>query len=83
MSLHFDWSKGGNLGGLDIVGGKTAVNTDDWKPETTREEDILRYFYAEVCAEAEKIMAQTGTVSGAHYNAMKRVLKRKGIEVQP
>ncbi len=45
--------------------------------------DILRDFYRDVCAEAESIMALTGTVSGAHYNAMKRILKRKGIEVQP
>ena len=44
------------------------------------ESDILRKFYADVCTEAEKIMQETNTVSGAHFNAMKRVLKRKGIE---
>lgn len=45
------------------------------------QEATLRQFYAEVCAEAELIMAQTGTVSRAHLHAMKRVLKRKGIDV--
>ena len=45
------------------------------------ERDLLRQFYADVCAEAETIMAQTNTVSGAHWNAMKRVLKRRGVEV--
>ena len=47
-----------------------------------REHDILRQFYADVCAEAELIMVQTNTVSGAHWNAMKRVLKRRGVEVE-
>lgn len=45
------------------------------------ERDFLRQFYIDVCAEAETIMAQTNTVSGAHWNAMKRVLKRRGVEV--
>lgn len=45
------------------------------------ERDFLRQFYADVCAEAETIMAQTNTVSGAHWNAMRRVLKRRGVEV--
>jgi hypothetical protein len=51
----------------------------EW-PQLT-EAQILRAFYVDVCAEAEKIMAQTNTVSGAHWNAMKRVLAAKGIEV--
>lgn len=42
---------------------------------------ILYNFYREVCAEAEKIMAHTGTVSGAHYNGMKRVLRRHGVVI--
>ena len=36
-------------------------------------------FYAEVCVRAESIMAQTGTVSGAHYNAMRQLLQERGI----
>ena len=36
-------------------------------------------FYAEVCIRAESIMAQTGTVSGAHYNAMRQLLQERGI----
>ena len=58
---------------------------DNWarydKAALPTEQDILRQFYADVCAEAETIMAQTNTVSGAHWNAMKRVLKRRGVEV--
>lgn len=58
---------------------------DNWarydKAAAPTEQDILREFYTEVCDEAEKIMAQTNTVSGAHWNAMKRVLKRHGVEV--
>ena len=50
--------------------------------DPTGEKYFLRRFYDEVCAEAERIMAQTNTVSGAHYNAMKRVLKRHGVDVQ-
>ena len=42
---------------------------------------ILSDFYAEVCREAEGIMAQSGMVSGAHWNAMRRVLQRHGVEV--
>lgn len=45
------------------------------------EAEILKEFYAEVCAEAESVMQQTGTISGAHWNAMQRVLHRRGIEV--
>ena len=42
---------------------------------------ILSDFYSEVCQEAEGIMAQSGMVSGAHWNAMRRVLQRHGVEV--
>ena len=51
-----------------------------WNPSAC-EPDILRKFYRDVCEEAERIMAETNTVSGAHWNAMRRVLSRKGIEV--
>lgn len=57
----------------------------DFTPRITAKEaerDFLRQFYADVCAEAETIMAQTNTVSGAHWNAMRRVLKRRGVEVE-
>jgi hypothetical protein len=41
----------------------------------------IKYFYYRVCRQAEKNMAQTGTVSGAHWNAMKQVLAQMHIEV--
>jgi len=43
--------------------------------------EILSDFYNEVCDRAEANMAATGTVSGAHWNAMRQVLKEKGVEV--
>lgn len=42
---------------------------------------IIIDFYNEVCDQAERNMAATNTVSGAHWNAMRQVLKTKGIEV--
>lgn len=42
---------------------------------------LLQAFYTEVCAEAERIMATSGMVSGAHWNAMKIVLKRQGVQI--
>lgn len=54
--------------------------------QTTPAQDhaaILSDFYSEVCREAEGIMAQSGMVSGAHWNAMRRVLQRHGVEVNP
>lgn len=42
---------------------------------------ILLAFYNEVCDQAERNMAATNTVSGAHWNAMRQVLKAKGIAV--
>lgn len=41
----------------------------------------IRYFYRRVCRQAEKNMAETGTVSGAHWNAMKQVLAQMNISV--
>ena len=46
---------------------------------TEQERKILADFYREVCAEAERTIAVTGMVSGAHWNAMQVVLKRKGV----
>lgn len=47
-------------------------NADVWRA-------MALNLYDEICKEAEAIMAQTNTVSGAHYNAMKRVLQRHGV----
>ena len=46
---------------------------------------VLPVFYREVCAEAERIIESSGMVSGAHWNAMKIILERRGVqpEVQP
>lgn len=41
----------------------------------------IRYFYRRVCDLAEKNMASTGTVSGAHWNAMRQVLAQMHIDV--
>ena len=41
---------------------------------------VLPDFYREVCAEAERIMATSGMVSGAHWNAMRIVLERRGVQ---
>ena len=40
--------------------------------------DIIS-FYINVCLLAEKNMQETGTVSGAHWNAMRSILKQKGL----
>lgn len=42
---------------------------------------VLLAFYNEVCDQAERNMAATDTVSGAHWDAMRQVLKAKGVEV--
>jgi hypothetical protein len=42
---------------------------------------LLLDFYNRVCDRAERNMALTGTVSGAHWNAMRQELKALGIEV--
>lgn len=47
------------------------------------EKIALQAFYAAVCVRAEANMAATGTVAGAHWNAMRQVLAEMGIEVQP
>lgn len=41
--------------------------------------EALAAFYADVCAEAERTIATTGMVSGAHWNAMQVVLARRGV----
>jgi len=45
------------------------------------EKPTLSAFYDEVCDRAEQNMASTGTVGGAHWNAMRVILAAKGIEV--
>lgn len=59
------------------------VNAHTPIPRTIADSEkvILRAFYAAVCVRAEANMAATGTVSGAHWNAMRQVLKEMGIEV--
>lgn len=43
-------------------------------------DQILIDFYNTVCDRAEANMKATGTVSGAHWNAMRQVLTEMGIE---
>lgn len=45
------------------------------------EKRVLLAFYSTVCDQAERNMALTSTVSGAHWNAMRQVLAGMGIEV--
>lgn len=59
---------------------KTWPGSDGWEgtltefwPNDVRE--ILQSFCAEVNSRAELNMLKTGTVSGAHYNAMQQILK--------
>lgn len=87
MSLLSDLFGDGNfLDKLHTPQGWTMTSTSEpWRQlqdDPTEEKYFLRRFYDEVCAEAEGIMAHTNTVTGAHYNAMKRVLKRHGVEVE-
>lgn len=49
--------------------------------DTDLDSALLLDFYNEVCDQAERNMAATNMVSGAHWNAMRQVLKAKGIEV--
>ena len=41
---------------------------------------IVKRFYDRVCEVAEKTIAETGRVEGAHYNAMQKVLREWKIE---
>lgn len=45
-----------------------------------RRADVLD-FYRRVCTRAERNMELTGTVSGAHWNAMRQELAAMGVEV--
>jgi hypothetical protein len=51
------------------------------KREPDSEKVSLLAFYNRVCDQAERNMALTNTVSGAHWNAMRQELKAMGIEV--
>lgn len=44
--------------------------------------EIVLDFYNRVCDRAEANMALTGTVSGAHWNAMRQELAALGVEVK-
>jgi len=46
---------------------------------TDLEKKILEEFYKEVCKQAEDNMLKTGKLEGAHYAAMKKILREKGI----
>lgn len=35
--------------------------------------------YVQVCLKAENIMATTGVLTGAHYNAFRQYLKQHGV----
>ena len=76
LGIEYDPNATGHAADTD-----TLSKSERKRVTALMERDLLRQFYADVCAEAETIMAQTGTVSGAHWNAMKRVLKRRGVEV--
>ena len=56
-----------------------AAAVTAWNRRDTK--SILLAFYHRVCDRAEANMAATGTVSGAHWNAMRQELKALGIEV--
>lgn len=51
-----------------------------WNTRRTTPQTLLE-FYNRVCDRAEANMTLTGTVSGAHWNAMRQELKAQGIEV--
>lgn len=52
------------------------------REEQPTEKEILQSFYKSICEEAEKTMSTPPyKLEGAHYNAMKRILNQKGIEV--
>lgn len=65
--------------GLHNLGVLRVEVPEQAKPRT--EAEILADFYNKVCDRAERNMAHTGTVSGAHWNAMKQVLAEMGVEV--
>lgn len=48
---------------------------------TADERTVVAAFYQRVCDRAEQNMAMTGTVSGAHWNAMRQELGAMGIAV--
>lgn len=58
-----------------------ALATDLKALLESTEKQTLSNFYSQVCDQAERNMESTGTVSGAHWNAMRKVLNDKGIEV--
>lgn len=65
---------------IDRISGAN-VSTPVPRVLSDSERVILKAFYAAVCVRAEANMAATGTVSGAHWNAMRQVLGEMGIEV--
>jgi uncharacterized membrane protein len=54
-----------------------AINIDD-ADEVAKV--VVQWFYRRVCERAEANMTATGTVAGAHWNAMRQVMAEMGIE---
>lgn len=59
----------------------TLARGEELHPQPTNYAAIIADFYRRVCERAEKNMELTGTVSGAHWNAMRQVCTEMGIEV--
>lgn len=75
----------------NIFGGPTVGDLAElWKAQPTYKyetrplasEDVIVDFVRRVKERAERNMQATGTVSGAHWNAMRQVLKDMGIEME-
>ena len=81
---HYCWSVA--CSNVDACGIRTGDFSrqdeaiDAWNRSSGSGENI-RAFYDRVCARAETNMELTGTVSGAHWNAMRQELAAMGIEV--
>lgn len=58
-----------------------ATRQDAIQCWNTRSHQPLIDFYKRVCERAERNMEMTGTVSGAHWNAMRQEFAAMGIQV--
>lgn len=81
---HWTWvAECFNLGDCEAeIGGfasrDAAIAHWNRRADTAR---VLAEFYNRVCDRAEANMAATGTISGAHWNAMRQELSAMGITV--
>ena len=64
-----------------VEGTTEAQAIDGWNRRVSNNTTIIA-FYHRVCERAERNMELTGIVSGAHWNAMRQVLKEMGINVE-